>query len=117
MNIRLKEFTIREITTGYVDKKEDGVYGLSGNLNIRPPYQREYVYKDKQRDEVIKTIRRGFPLNSIYWALNDDGTLHIPGRGSLMQKYVSAKQAVPLIKLLRIILTAHPFGRHFLKQH
>ena len=77
MKITLREFTIREITTGYVDRKEDGVFGLSGNLNIRPPFQREYVYKDKQRDEVINTIRQGFPLNSIYWAKNDDGTFEV----------------------------------------
>ncbi|WP_263312818.1 HNH endonuclease family protein [Campylobacter sp. LR196d] len=39
----------------------------SGNLNIRPKYQREFVYEDKQRNAVIETISRGFPLNSIYW--------------------------------------------------
>ena len=77
MTISPFEFTVREITEGYKDLKEGGVFGLSGKLNIRPPYQREYIYKDKQRDEVIHTIRKKFPLNSIYWAKNDDGTYEV----------------------------------------
>ncbi|MBP5435633.1 DUF262 domain-containing protein, partial [bacterium] len=34
---------------------------------IRPKYQREFVYKDNQRDEVIRTVMKGLPLNVIYW--------------------------------------------------
>lgn len=30
-------------------------------------YQREFVYKDKQRDEVIRTVMKGLPLNVMYW--------------------------------------------------
>lgn len=42
------------------------VKGYGGKLNIRPPYQREFVYKDKQRDAVINTLTRDFPLNVMY---------------------------------------------------
>ncbi|MCB6062689.1 DUF262 domain-containing protein, partial [Flavobacterium psychrophilum] len=47
------------------------------NLDIRPPYQREFIYKDKQRDAVINTITKNFPLNVMYWALNEDGTFEV----------------------------------------
>ena len=37
-------------------------------LDIRPKYQREFVYKDAQRDEVIRTVLSNLPLNVFYWA-------------------------------------------------
>ncbi|MDP2362881.1 MAG: HNH endonuclease, partial [Ignavibacteria bacterium] len=55
MNIELKEITVRELSEGYKDSSEEGVVGYSGRLDIRPPYQREFIYKDKQRDAVIDT--------------------------------------------------------------
>lgn len=77
MEIKHKSIPIREIVKGYVDDAEKGVRGYNGNLNIRPAYQREFVYKDKQRDAVIETIRKGFPLNVMYWAKNEDGTFEL----------------------------------------
>ncbi len=77
MNIELKEITIRELVEGYRDNNEEGVVGYGGKLNIRPKYQREFVYKDKQRDAVITTINRDFPLNVMYWAVCDDGTFEV----------------------------------------
>jgi hypothetical protein len=73
MQIQLKEMLIREISNGYVDDVDNGAIGYGGRLNIRPPFQREFVYKDKQRDEVIKTVRKNFPLNVMYWVRNPDG--------------------------------------------
>ncbi len=73
MEIELKEITIRELTSGYSDDKDGGVVGFDGKLDIRPPYQREYVYKDKQRDAVINSIQNDFPLNVIYWSVLPDG--------------------------------------------
>jgi hypothetical protein len=60
MNIELKEITIRELTNGYTDNEENGVVGFDGKLDIRPPFQREFVYKDKQREAVIDTVTKGF---------------------------------------------------------
>ena len=77
MEIRMIEIPIRYIASGYKDDAEEGVYGYDDTLNIRPPYQREFVYKDKQRDAVIDTIRRGFPLNTMYWAQNQDCTYEV----------------------------------------
>lgn len=77
MNIELKEITIRELTKNYIDNEEQGVLGYDKKLDIRPPYQREFVYKDKQRDAVIHTVTQNFPLNVMYWAKNDDGTFEV----------------------------------------
>lgn len=70
MKIQHFPVTVRDVTTGYEDKGENGVLGYGGILNIRPAYQREFIYKDKARDAVIETILKGFPLNTMYWAMN-----------------------------------------------
>lgn len=62
MKIELKEITIRELADSYEDNAEGGVKGYGGKLDIRPPYQREFIYKDKQRDAVINTVTKDFPL-------------------------------------------------------
>ena len=77
MKIELKEMTVRDLTEGYQDNDEAGVVGYSGRLDIRPPYQREFIYKDKQRDAVIETITRDFPLNVMYWAVREDGDYEV----------------------------------------
>lgn len=77
MEIKLKEITIRDVVKDYVNNDEEGVVGYGGKLNIRPKYQREFVYKDKQRDEVINTINNGFPLNVMYWAKNSDNDYEV----------------------------------------
>ena len=77
MEIVLKEITIREITKNYKDREEEGVIGYDGKLNIRPKYQREFVYDEKKRNAVIETIRKDFPLNVMYWVDNGDGTYEI----------------------------------------
>ena len=77
MKIQLKEITVRELTSGYQDNDENGVIGFGGKLDIRPPYQREFIYKDKQRDAVIDTITKDFPLNVMYWAVREDGNFEV----------------------------------------
>jgi len=67
MKIELHEITVRDVAEGYVDNTEEGVVGYNGKLNIRPKYQREFVYDDKKRDAVIDTIFKDFPLNVMYW--------------------------------------------------
>ncbi len=47
--------------------------GYNGKLDIRPPYQREFIYKAKQRDAVIDTVTKGFPLNVMYWVDKGNG--------------------------------------------
>jgi len=71
MKIDLKEVTVEQLAAGYQDNEELGVKAFSGRLDVRPPYQREFVYKAAQRDAVIHTLTRGFPLNVMYWAVRD----------------------------------------------
>ena len=77
MEIKLTQVKVRELTQGYEDNAENGVRAYDGKLDVRPPYQREFVYKEKQRDAVIDTLTQGFPLNVMYWAVRDDGTFEI----------------------------------------
>jgi len=77
MKIELEEITVRDLTNGYEDNEENGVLGFGGKLDIRPPYQREFIYKDKQRDAVINTIINDFPLNVMYWAVREDGNYEV----------------------------------------
>ena len=77
MKIELKHISIGELTEGYKDKGEDGVIGYGGKLDVRPPFQREFVYKPEQRDAVINTVNKGYPLNVMYWAVREDGTYEI----------------------------------------
>ncbi len=80
MDIKLTNITIRDLVTGYEDNQESGVIGYGGKLNIRPPYQREFVYNDKQREAVIDTVTRSFPLNTMYWAAAENGFEVIDGQ-------------------------------------
>lgn len=75
MKIELQKIKIKDVFEGYKDSNEDGVVGYGGKLDIRPKFQREFVYKDAQRNAVIDTIRKEFPLNVMYWSVvkNDNG--------------------------------------------
>ncbi|MCD7856835.1 MAG: DUF262 domain-containing protein [Clostridiales bacterium] len=77
MKIKLHEIPVREIVNGYVDSAENGVVGYSGKLNIRPAFQREFIYKEKQRNEVVHTVIRNFPLNVMYWVKSDSGDYEV----------------------------------------
>lgn len=77
MKIQLHEIPVREVIKDYIDNAEEGVIGYGGKLNIRPKYQREFVYDEKKRNAVIDTICKDFPLNVMYWVKNDDGTFEV----------------------------------------
>lgn len=77
MNITPITVTIDELCRNYEDDGDGGVVGYDRRLVIRPPFQREFVYKDKQRDAVIETVRKGFPLNVMYWSKTGDDTYEV----------------------------------------
>ena len=77
MNIELHKIPIREVVKDYVDNAEQGCFGYGGKLNIRPAYQREFVYKSKERNAVIDSVRKNFPLNVMYWVDDGDGTYEL----------------------------------------
>ncbi|MDR3185412.1 MAG: DUF262 domain-containing protein [Christensenellaceae bacterium] len=71
------KITIKDLVNGFLDNAENGVVSYSGKLNIRPAYQREFVYKKEQRDAVISTVVKGIPLGYMFWKENDNGTFEI----------------------------------------
>ena len=77
MIIDERKIKVKDIYEGYFNDDEEGVTGYDDLLNIRPKYQREFVYKDAQRDEVIRTVLHGFPLNIFYWSKTDDDTFEM----------------------------------------
>lgn len=86
----MHNITVSELTKDYADKGEEGVRGYGGRLNVRPAYQREFIYKEKQRNEVIHTVRKNFPLNTMYWVVAGDGYELMDGQ----QRTVSVCQYV-----------------------
>lgn len=77
MKIEQIKITVRSLVEGYHDNGDGGVVGYNNRLDIRPPYQREFIHKKQARDAVIHTVLEGFPLNSIYWSQKPDGTYEI----------------------------------------
>ena len=73
MEIKRREITVEELSKDYQDSQEEGVSGFGGKLNIRPQYQREFIYEQKERDAVINTVTKDFPLNLMYWSVRRDG--------------------------------------------
>lgn len=72
MEIKLNEILVRDVVNGFQDDAENGVVGYNGKLDIRPAFQREFIYNEKERNAVIETINKNFPLNVMYWCKNGD---------------------------------------------
>ena len=77
MKTTKKEITIRELTNGFVDSGDKGVVGYGGALDIRPPYQRGFLYNAQQQNSVIESIAGDFPLGIMYWTDRGDGNFEV----------------------------------------
>jgi hypothetical protein len=77
MKIDLHKIPVWELVKDYRNSDEEGVQGYGGKLDIRPKYQREFVYKEEQRNAVIKTVRKDFPLNVMYWVKNSENSFEV----------------------------------------
>ena len=77
MKINLHKIQVRKVFGGYKDSAEEGVVAYGGKLDIRPKYQREFVYKSEQRSAVINTVQNQFPLNVMYWIENSAGNYEL----------------------------------------
>jgi len=77
MKIELNQIPVRKVIEGYVDSAEEGVVAYGGKLDIRPKYQREFVYNPKQRDAVMHTVTHYFPLNVMYWIEGGTGSYEV----------------------------------------
>ena len=72
MKIEQHSVAVRDVFDGYVNSGYDGVVGYGGALDIRPKFQREFVYDNAKQQAVIRTILSGFPLNTMYWSKKSD---------------------------------------------
>ena len=64
----MMKLKVRDLVEGYhEDDNTSKVTAWNGQLDVRPEYQREYVYDDQKRDSVINTVLNGFPLNIMYF--------------------------------------------------
>lgn len=77
MDVKQIEVTVGEVCEGYFNDAEEGVVGYDERLDIRPRYQREFVYTGRQRDEVIRTVLKGLPLNVMYWCKTGDDSYEV----------------------------------------
>lgn len=78
MKIKLHEIPVKDVFNGYKDFGEDeGVVGYDGNLNIRPKYQRNFVYDLDQSKSVMNSVLNGFPLNVMYWVVNGNNSYEV----------------------------------------
>jgi hypothetical protein len=104
MEIYIKTVKISDLVEGYLDRGEQGVVGYNGKLDIRPPYQREFVYGEKERNAVIATVRNDFPLNTMYWAVAQNGFELMDGQ----QRTISICQYVN--GEFSVLIDGYPFG-------
>ena len=62
MKIEPHTITIRQLVDGYRNDEEEGVVAFGGKLDVRPKYQREFIYSDVEQKAVIVTVTKGYPL-------------------------------------------------------
>ncbi|MBR4652563.1 MAG: DUF262 domain-containing protein [Kiritimatiellae bacterium] len=77
MKIEPHVIKIRDLVAGYRNDEEEGVVAFGGKLDVRPKYQREFIYSDAEQKAVIDTVTKGYPLNVMYWAVREDGTYEV----------------------------------------
>lgn len=111
MNIELHEITVRDVVDGYIDSAEEGVVAYGGKLDVRPKYQREFIYDTKKRNAVLDTIRKDFPLNVMYWIINDQGGYEVMDG---QQRTISFCQYV--MGDFSVEIEGHPMAFHNLTQ-
>lgn len=72
MKIHPLRITVGDVVRGYTNDDELGVRGYGGQLDIRPKYQREFIYSDKEQRAVVHSVLNGYPLNVMYWCHRAD---------------------------------------------
>ena len=73
MKITPIQVSIADLIKNYKDDGDGGVFGYNDRLTIRPAYQRDFVYRETQRNLVIDSVMKSRPLNVMYWSkIGDD---------------------------------------------
>ena len=69
-----KNITVKDLVEGYMNDPYSGqVTTMNGRLNVRPAYQREFVWDKgsesggKKQAALIDSIMHGYPINVMYW--------------------------------------------------
>lgn len=65
---------VKDLVNGYLNDTATGaVEAYNGRLNVRPAYQREFVWDKgstvggKKQEALIDSIMKGYPINVMYW--------------------------------------------------
>lgn len=77
MKIAETKIKISDLVRNYKDNGDGGVFGYNDRLTIRPSFQREFIYGEKQRAAVIDSVMNGFPLNVMYWSKTGADTYEV----------------------------------------
>lgn len=77
MKITETKIKVFDLVENYKDNGDGGVFGYNDRLTIRPSFQREFIYGEKQRTAVIDSVMNGFPLNVMYWSKTGDDTYEV----------------------------------------
>jgi len=102
VQIQRDTFSVRELKTDY----EDNI------LVLAPDFQREFVWKLKEKSELIESILMGIPLPMIYFFEDDDGVLQVvDGKQRLTTLFQYLDDEFPLSQSLSI-LTNHRGKRY-----
>lgn len=67
MEYRNTELTIKDLI-GLIERKE---------INLRPPYQRNFIWTPKDQRMLVDSINKGYPLPSFFILENNDGSLEM----------------------------------------
>lgn len=99
MKTDLKQYTVENVTAGFVYNEFEGkgLYGLAGKLVIQPEYQRNYIYGDGKRDvAVIDSLLKGYPLGLIYFNDNEASLEVLDGQQRITSigRFVTGKFAI-----------------------
>lgn len=78
MKIHQMKLKVSDLILAYSEDECTGrISAWKGKLDVRPEYQREFVYDDAQRNAVINTVLSGFPLNIMYFVDRQDGNFEV----------------------------------------
>ena len=72
--VQQQNIKVRDLVQGYINDIETGeVTAFNGRLNVRPAYQREFVWDKgssaggKKQEALIDSIMHNYPINVMYW--------------------------------------------------
>lgn len=99
MKTNLKRYSIEQICEGFIynELEEKGLFGLAGKLVIQPEYQRNYIYKEGNKDvAVIESLLKGYPLGLIYFNVGEDHLEVLDGQQRITSigRFVTGKYAI-----------------------